>query len=190
VGLVREATELAAPRCQMRQLVLATRLTGRFPAMIQADAVRLRQILINLLTTAIDLAEQGPIVLNSQCTTGAAPSWTVELLTPGVFLSPSEIERLFEPFAVSRHASKGESADLGLGLSISRQLATLLGGEIRVVCSLRGTGLLMAMPVETLAGTPWFDSTAAEADPAPTSLAIPAALPGIASVSAPSFAND
>ena len=190
VGLVREASELALPRCQARQLVLATRLSGRFPAMIQADAGRLRQILNNLLATAIELAEQGPVVLNSQCSAGPAPSWTVELLTPGVFLSSSETERLFEPFAGSVRAAGRGAADLGLGLSISRQLAALLGGEIRVAGSLRGTSLVLAMPVETLTGTPWFDPTAAESEPQPTGGALAAALSAPAPVSAPSFAND
>jgi signal transduction histidine kinase len=190
VGLVREASELALPRCQGRQLVLATRLSGRFPAMIQADVVRLRQILNNLLATAIELAEQGPVVLNSQCSAGPAPRWTIELLTPGVFLSSGETERLFEPFAGPVHAPGRDAADLGLGLSISRQLAALLGGEIRVASSLRGTSLVLAMPVETLTGTPWFDPTAAEDQTPPHGAALAAALGAPSSVSSPSFASD
>jgi signal transduction histidine kinase len=189
-GLVREAADLAAPHCAARQLALATRLSGRFPAMIQADGVRLRQILTNLLSTAIELAEQGPVVLNAHCSSGTAPTWTVELLTPGVFLSSSEIERLFEPFAASTRGSDRLAGDLGLGLSISRQLAGLLGGEVRVVSSLRGTSLVLAMPIETLAGTPWFEASSAEVDPPPTGAALPAALSAPAPVSAPSFAND
>jgi signal transduction histidine kinase len=190
LALVGEATDLVGPRCQPRQLALATRLSGQFPATIQADPVRLRQILINLVTTAVELAEQGPLVLCSQCSAGAAPLWTVDVLAPGVFLSAGEVERLFEPFSPAPGASGRPTSDVGLGLSISRRLATLLGAEIRVQSSLRGTSLVFAMPVALLAGTPWIDPTAPDPMPPTPPPANPGVLGAVLPASSPSFASD
>ena len=77
---------------------------------------------------------------------------------PGVVLSEQQIERLFEPF-VNSVAVKGRGqGDMGLGLSISRRLATLLGGEIRITSDAeRGTTLELTTPIELIEGAPLAD---------------------------------
>lgn len=158
LAVLREAADLMEPRCQARHITLALHLTGRFPSVIHADAVRLRQILINLLATAIELTEAGKVGLTARCTTGSAPQWIVELVAPGIGLTTAQMDRMFEPFANSAAAGGRGSGDMGLGLSISRRLATLLGGEIRVTSEIgRGTTLVLAVPLSLLEETPWID---------------------------------
>jgi signal transduction histidine kinase/CheY-like chemotaxis protein len=165
LGIVRDAAELVAPRCRAKRLSIATHPVGRLPSVVQADATRLRQIAINLLATAVELAETGEVSLTVQCRQGATPSWALSIAVPGVVLSEQQIERLFEPF-VNSVAVKGRGqGDTGLGLSISRRLATLLGGEIRVTSDAkRGTTLELTTPIELIEGATLADGMEAWAN--------------------------
>jgi signal transduction histidine kinase/ActR/RegA family two-component response regulator len=170
VGIVRDAADLLAPRARAKRLTLATHPVGRLPAVVQADATRLRQIAINLLATAVELAESGEISLAAQCRTTPMPNWTLSIAAPGMVLSEQQIERLFEPF-VNSVAVKGRGqGDMGLGLSISRRLATLLGGEIRVTSDAeRGTTLELTTPIELVDDAPLVDGMEAMASVAASS---------------------
>ena len=73
LAIVRDAAELVAPRCRAKRLSIATHPVGRLPAVVQADATRLRQMAINLLATAVELAETGEVSLTVQCRQAATP---------------------------------------------------------------------------------------------------------------------
>lgn len=171
LAIVRDAADLVAPRCRAKRLSIAIHPVGRLPAVVQADATRLRQIAVNLLATAVELAETGEVVLTVQCRQVATPNWTLSIAAPGIVLTEQQIERLFEPF-VNSVAVKGRGqGDMGLGLSISRRLATLLGGEIRVTSDAeRGTTLELTTPIELIEGAPLADVT--EANPSGNSAAV------------------
>jgi signal transduction histidine kinase/CheY-like chemotaxis protein len=158
LGIVRDAGDLLAPRCRAKRLGIAMHPVGRLPAVVQADATRLRQIAINLLATAVELAETGEISLTVQCHTTATPSWTLSIGVPGAVLSEQQVERLFEPFVNSVAVKGRDQGDMGLGLSISRRLATLLGGEIRIASDAeRGTTLELTTPIVLIEGAPLAD---------------------------------
>jgi signal transduction histidine kinase/ActR/RegA family two-component response regulator len=188
LDLARESADLLAPRCRAKRLELVLHAVGRFPAVVQADATRLRQILINVLATAVELAESGAISLTAQCHPSHS-SWTISVAVPEVALTTEQIERLFEPFVNSAAVSARGRGDMGLGLSISRRLATLLGGEIRVTSDAqRGTTFELTTPIGILRDTPLVEalnfssgaSTPPSDGPLAATLATPApsVLPG------------
>jgi len=120
--LEHDMAPLAAAK-DLRLAVVETR------AWVDSDLVLLERILSNLVSNAIRYTARGGIVV------GARPrgdSIALEVWDSGVGIAPAERERIFEEFYqignVERHSSKG----MGLGLAITRRLATLLGHELRV----------------------------------------------------------
>ncbi|MFN4041314.1 MAG: sensor histidine kinase [Brevundimonas sp.] len=122
------------------------RLKTRLPArmMVEADADQLHRILVNLMRNArqaIEAAglEEGVIEVSAQEAGGRC---LIRLTDNGPGIPPRLAERLFEPF-VSGKASDGT----GLGLTISRELAALHGGDLRLVeTSERGAVFELALP--------------------------------------------
>lgn len=99
------------------------RLPDRLP-IIQADPVRLRQILLNLLGNALKFTERGHITLGAQVSPPHLDLWVEDT---GVGILPDQQERIFEPF-VAVEQDHRRRIGIGLGLSITRRLVALHGG--------------------------------------------------------------
>ncbi len=117
------------------QVALISQLPAELP-LVWADENRLRQILHNLLENAIKYTEQGSIVLSAEC---KQDRLAISVTDTGTGMDADVLERLFQPFFHYDERGAGSSAGLGLGLSISRQLVELQGGQLEVE-SQRGTG--------------------------------------------------
>lgn len=98
-----------------------------FPTIIMADVKRLRQILLNLLSNAIKFTETGHVIL---CVTYLPETMLVEVKDSGRGIASAELDTIFEPFQQVGDQQCIEGT--GLGLPICRQLATLMGGELKV----------------------------------------------------------
>jgi signal transduction histidine kinase len=99
------------------------------PAHVHADQKRLGQILINLLSNAIKYTEQGSVRLTIRYRGQIAE---FEIADTGVGIGAADLERIFEPFERgSQHAARG-IAGTGLGLTITKLLAHVMGGDIQV----------------------------------------------------------
>lgn len=131
VALVRDLVLLNRPNAAAKGLELTLHVSSELAAMDRgaavADAHRARQILANLLGNALKFTLRGRVEARIEL----APSGrlAVELADTGPGLSPEELEQAFEPFNRIARTSAGTSG-AGLGLSLSRQLARLMGGEL------------------------------------------------------------
>ena len=118
-------------RLQATSKGLAFRVTGvdTLPAVIATDEKRLRQILINLLSNAIKFTRAGHIALTVSYRNQIA---TISVVDSGNGIATEDLDRIFEPF--DRGALTGSEAipGLGLGLTITRLLCNLMGGDIAV----------------------------------------------------------
>ncbi|WP_239688773.1 hybrid sensor histidine kinase/response regulator [Aquitalea magnusonii] len=99
---------------------------GELPTVVRADEKRLRQILINLLGNAVKFTERGEVSLGLRYQREMA-TFTIRDTGPGI--APADQPRLFEPFERGKQSQQGGS---GLGLTISKMLTDLMGGEIRL----------------------------------------------------------
>ena len=102
------------------------------PRHVTTDEGKLRQILINLLGNAVKFTDAGGMVLRLRTTQeGPRRHLIFEVEDTGYGIPPEDIDRVFEPFVQLTRASERQTGS-GLGLTISRKLARLMGGELTV----------------------------------------------------------
>lgn len=131
VALIRDLVILNRPNAAARGLELslhvASDLAGMESGATVADAHRARQILANLLGNALKFTVRGRVEARVEL---AGPGrLSIEIADTGPGLAKEELEQAFEPFNRIARTSAGTSG-AGLGLSLSRQLARLMGGEL------------------------------------------------------------
>ena len=106
------------------------------PACVHVDQKRLRQILINLLSNAIKYTERGNATLTVRYRSQVAE---FEISDTGVGIPPHELDRVFEPFERGQGANVRAIPGTGLGLTITKLLTQIMGGEINAT-STEGAG--------------------------------------------------
>jgi PAS domain S-box-containing protein len=102
---------------------------------LRADAMRIRQVMINLLSNAAKFTEQGSITIsaNVEIGTNNQPEAIVKVIDTGLGIAPDDQEKLFQPFSQVDSSPTRKTGGTGLGLSISRRLIELHGGKIDVI---------------------------------------------------------
>ncbi|MEN9629135.1 MAG: hypothetical protein RJA10_2362, partial [Pseudomonadota bacterium] len=133
----REGLEEIARLMELQAAAKGVRFVRRFegalPEFVRADERRLRQILINLLGNAVKFTVRGDVTFKVRYGQEMA---RFEIVDTGPGMGPEELERVFEPFerGASVPATAGgrtaPAGGTGLGLTISRMLADLMGGEL------------------------------------------------------------
>jgi signal transduction histidine kinase len=98
-------------------------------AVLETDPMKALQILLNLLSNAVKFTERGEVALAARYEDGAA---VVEVRDTGVGIAPEHQERIFEPFWQVEQTHRRTAGGTGLGLSVSRRLARLMGGDVTV----------------------------------------------------------
>jgi PAS domain S-box-containing protein len=135
------------------------------PVCVALDPLRLRQILVNLLQNAIKFTASGLVgvgVTRAE-TPGSEPLLCFAIKDTGIGMTPEQRLRLFEPFTQADASTTKLFGGTGLGLTISRRLARLLGGDI-IVESEPGRGSLFELRLPLLLAEPGVagaDDTAA-----------------------------
>jgi signal transduction histidine kinase/CheY-like chemotaxis protein len=141
---IREEIEPSfRPIAQNKRLDFATELDPGLPPILQTDSKRLHQILRNLLSNAFKFTSKGGVSLRMGV---AASGWSPKLETlnradtvvyfavadTGIGIPSDKHQIIFEPFQQADMTTSRKYGGTGLGLSISREIARLLGGEIRL----------------------------------------------------------
>lgn len=156
--LLEEVFDSMAEADPLRHATWSLNLPERLPT-IQADPMRLRQILYNLLSNASKFVNQGEIVLGAEVTPTYLHIW-VQDTGPGI---PADMqERIFEPFITGGQADK-RLEGAGLGLSITRRLVTLHRGLIDLESRPgQGSTFHVYLPLPTLSERPPTSEMAAQ----------------------------
>jgi len=131
-ALLSEVISLMRPRAAEKGLAFEVAFEGPIPRLIHTDPTRLRQILINLLGNAVKFTESGHIDVRITEETAGGPNIVlrVTVLDSGIGMTAAQLERLFQPFTQGDESITRKFGGTGLGLTISRQLARLLGGDV------------------------------------------------------------
>lgn len=130
-------------RTVAKGLTIALRST-ELPEFVLVDQTRLRQIIDNLLSNAVKFTAQGLIEVKLDY---RAPMLSISVTDSGIGISSERIDAIFEPFEQADLSTTKAFGGTGLGLTISRQLARLMGGDL--LCSSRpGEGSTFTLTVD------------------------------------------
>ena len=148
--IVEEVLELVQVRAEAKGLKLEASYLFPLPAEIQSDPTRIRQILINLIGNAIKFTEVGTIRLETELveTPGAKPQIQFSVIDEGIGMTESQLSNLFRPFTQADSSTTRKYGGTGLGLTICKRLANMLGGDISVT-SERNKGSRFTAAVDT-----------------------------------------
>ena len=130
--VVGKAVSLCAMNIYNKGLELVTDIAAEIPAQLQGDELRIRQILVNLLNNAAKFTDEGGVCLKIRV--GEETPQRIRLLCSvidtGIGLSREQQEKIFGSFTQADESVTRKYGGTGLGLTISRQLCELMGGEI------------------------------------------------------------
>ena len=135
-ALLAEIVALMAPHAEAKRLAFDIECAGALPPTIHTDPVRLRQILINLVSNAIKFTAEGQVrVVASLERDGdgdGSSALRFDVIDTGIGLTRDQRRQLFEPFTQADSSITRRYGGSGLGLTISRRLADLLGGGVTI----------------------------------------------------------
>ena len=158
--IMAEVASLVRVRAEARQLAFDLKLSGPIPETIRTDPLRLRQILINLVGNAIKFTESGGVRLLARLRVDAGPpGMEFDVIDTGCGLTEEQAARLFQPFSQADASTTRQFGGTGLGLTISKRLAQLLGGDVLLVESRAGQGTCFraTVAVGSLEGVPLIE---------------------------------
>ncbi len=152
VPLLADITSLVEPlftakhvQCEM---VMPSEQPPDTPLAVRADAEKVRQIVINLLTNALKFTPSGGrVTVEAGHSPNAVSMACVRVSDTGIGIAPSKLDTIFEPFVQLSAPSGSQRDGVGLGLAISRDLARGMGGDV-TVASVEGVGttFMLSLP--------------------------------------------
>jgi signal transduction histidine kinase len=143
--LVRSALAVVEPLADQKRIPLELDLDSGSLRM-SSDIDKARQVLVNLVGNAIKFTDHGRVTVRVRATSTAA---RFDVIDTGIGIPRDELSRLFRPFAQVDTGLTRRHGGTGLGLYISRRLATLLGGHIEVASETgAGSTFSVVLPLE------------------------------------------
>jgi signal transduction histidine kinase/ligand-binding sensor domain-containing protein/CheY-like chemotaxis protein len=137
-ALVEQSVRTLAVAAHKKGLELVCDIGRGVPTWVEADSLRLRQVLVNLLGNGVKFTPSGEVALSVEVESAGeedAPLlFTVR--DTGIGMSAEQQERIFDAFSQADGSTTRTYGGTGLGLSISRRLVKMMGGELRVTSAL------------------------------------------------------
>ncbi len=134
--IIEETASLMRVRAAEKKLTFSVTVDDQVPGEIASDPVRVRQIVMNLLSNAIKFTEKGEVALTvtvmGAVAEGANCTLRIDVRDSGIGMTPDQVGRLFRPFTQADTSTTRKFGGTGLGLTICRRLAQMLGGDITV----------------------------------------------------------
>ena len=148
--ILREITNLMTPRANEKRLRLGLELASPIPDSIAVDPTRLRQIIMNLVGNAIKFTEEGSVGV--RCGLDSSTGNNIlffDVQDTGIGLNKRQAAELFQPFRQADETVTRQHGGTGLGLTICRRLAKLMGGNVLLTKSEPGVGSCFRLTLPT-----------------------------------------
>ena len=131
-SLLEELADLFADRVAQKDIELLIACDSSVPGALVGDPLRLRQILVNLLSNALKFTERGDIVVKVERVSEETdpPRLRFSVRDSGIGIPPDKLETLFDSFTQADGSTTRKYGGTGLGLAICKQLTALMNGEI------------------------------------------------------------
>jgi PAS domain S-box-containing protein len=167
--VIANVIKLMHERADFKQLDLSSRIDPALPLFLRGDAMRLGQVLLNLVGNAIKFTEQGQVLIAARLAEPGDDLIRIrfEVSDSGIGMSEEQVGRLFNAFEQADASTTRKYGGTGLGLTISKRLINLMGGTLDSdlgVTSSPGQGSEFWFEI------PFFRSTAKRIDAVPDTL--------------------
>ena len=161
IETIESSIDLVASRAAEKEIELACQIGPGVPEALIGDAVRLKQILLNLLNNAVKFTDDGEVVLSCVLleplhdpAPGQRTLLRIAVKDTGIGIPEDRMDRLFKSFSQVDASTTRRYGGTGLGLVITKRLVELMGGEIMVTSTPgQGTEFAFTLPA-TIARTP------------------------------------
>ncbi|WP_395051446.1 ATP-binding protein [Flavobacterium sp.] len=131
---ITDVFKLLNPKCQEKNLKFIKEYDTSIPKTVVGDTIRLRQIMLNLISNAIKFTSKGKVCISTRVTNEDAEKITIEFVVSdtGIGIPENKLSHIFYNFEQASDEISKEYGGTGLGLSIVKQLVELQGGSIYV----------------------------------------------------------
>lgn len=144
--LVRDVASMTEPLAKEKALRFAVHAPAK-GTLFRTDSRKVRQILINLLSNAVKFTDEGEVTLAAAVEDDRL---RLRVSDTGIGIPPEHRERIFDPFWQIEQGATRRASGTGLGLSVTRRLARLLGGDVSLE-SERGRGSTFTVELPPIA---------------------------------------
>ncbi len=147
--LHRRVTGPFQAQAEAKGLTFEAKYEGEIPALVRGDPLRVCQVIHNLLSNAVKFTDSGTVAytVRGKRLADRRVAFEFAVTDSGTGISPDDLERLFQPFTQVDASSTRRFGGTGLGLTISRRMANIMGGDITVQSEL-GKGSTFSFVVE------------------------------------------
>jgi PAS domain S-box-containing protein len=146
--IVDDVYQLFAPQAMEKLLDFKVDYDSTIPQSLICDPIRLRQIIINLVSNAIKFTSKGSITIRLSYRPNMQNELKVDVIDSGRGISNEFLSEIFNPFSHQHDTSRREGGT-GLGLAISQRLANLMGGRIEIETKIdQGSTFSLLIPIE------------------------------------------
>ncbi|MEJ6005121.1 response regulator [Paucibacter sp. AS339] len=137
-ALLREVAVILSGNADAKDLELLFDIDPDLPPQLLGDALRLRQVLINLTGNALKFTERGEVRLTLRVLQRSAQDVTLEFSVSdtGIGIAPENQARIFSGFTQAEASTTRRYGGTGLGVAISQRLVALMGGELKLLSTL------------------------------------------------------
>jgi two-component system, sensor histidine kinase and response regulator len=147
---LEEVADLLSPRAAEKGLELLCHIPADTPVQVMSDPGRVRQILLNLVSNAVKFTERGEVAIEVtvRARSEGLATLAVAVRDTGIGIPPERQQAVFESFTQADGSHSRKYGGTGLGLTICRQLAELMGGSLTVESAPgAGSTFTLALPL-------------------------------------------
>ncbi|MCB0209952.1 MAG: response regulator [Anaerolineae bacterium] len=147
---IEKTIDLLVPRALEKQLELILNIDPDIPLGVEGDPLRIRQVLVNLIGNAIKFTDQGEIIVQVQKQREDDQTVTLRcaVIDTGMGIPVDKLGQIFESFSQADNSITRQFGGTGLGLTISKQLVQMMGGDIWVESQMgQGSTFYFTLPV-------------------------------------------
>ncbi|WP_104013177.1 ATP-binding protein [Burkholderia anthinoferrum] len=130
--LARDIAELFEPVARAKGVALRVDVDAQAARPYVGDPLRVRQIVVNLVSNAIKFTDRGAVALSVTAPVADGTPVMIRVSDSGIGMTPAQLERVFEPFAQADESIARRFGGTGIGLPLSNKLAESMGGRIAV----------------------------------------------------------
>ncbi len=132
-SLIQDSCNIIRDRAEKKNLKFYVTCDDNVPGSLIGDMVRIRQVIVNMLTNAVKYTDEGSLTMKVECQSeGDRAKLIVKVIDTGIGIKPEDIDKVFEKFGRAEMTRNAKVEGTGLGMPLSRDICLAMGGDIEV----------------------------------------------------------